>query len=92
MRCEFRDTRLPIGERSQTRGDSSAESWPPNVAKATGLPHPMGVVVVADSDEPPLPFAAEYRDRLLELHREIETEGPFVAYSARVLIEARKPA
>jgi SAM-dependent methyltransferase len=33
------------------------ESWPPNVAKATALLHPRGVVVVADADEPPLPFA-----------------------------------
>ncbi|MCP2317388.1 Methyltransferase domain-containing protein [Nocardia amikacinitolerans] len=179
---------------------AATESWPPNLAKATALLHPMGVVVVADSDEPPLPFAdaafdlvtsrhpvrpwwseiarvlrpggayfaqhvgprsvwelveyflgpqseagklrdpaseraeaeaagfevvdvrherlrmefldvgavvyflrkviwtvpnftvAAYRDRLLDLHRTIETDGPFVAHSARVLFEARKPA
>ncbi|WP_037601984.1 methyltransferase domain-containing protein [Streptacidiphilus rugosus] len=35
----------------------ATESWPPNVAKATALLHPRGVVVVADPDEPPLPFA-----------------------------------
>ncbi|MFJ9076194.1 methyltransferase domain-containing protein [Streptomyces sp. NPDC102278] len=34
----------------------ATESWPPNVAKATRLLHPRGAVVVADSDEPPLPF------------------------------------
>jgi SAM-dependent methyltransferase len=176
------------------------ESWPPNVAEATARLRPRGVVVVADTDEPPLPFAdgafdlvtsrhpvrawwpeiarvlepggsylaqhvgpasafevveyflgpqpegrksrrpegeraqAEavglevvdlrserlrmeffdigavvyflrkvvwmvhdftvdrYRDRLRELHELIETEGPFVAHSARFLIEARKPA
>lgn len=34
---------------------------------------------------------AGYRDRLLRLHRQIESEGPFVAHSARHLIEARKP-
>jgi SAM-dependent methyltransferase len=34
---------------------------------------------------------AGHRDRLLELHRQIESEGPFVAHSARHLIEARKP-
>lgn len=33
------------------------ESWPPNVALATSRLHPRGVVVVADPDEPPLPFA-----------------------------------
>lgn len=33
-----------------------------------------------------------YRDRLLALHQRIETGGPFVAYSQRFLIEARKPA
>ncbi|MFB7664209.1 class I SAM-dependent methyltransferase [Kitasatospora sp. NPDC056138] len=179
----------------------ATESWPPNVAKATELLHPLGVVVVADRDEPPLPFAdgafdlvtsrhpvtvwweeiarvlrpggtylaqhvghssvfelveyflgpqpeevrcgrhpeetrraaqaagldvvdlrfeslrteffdigavvyflrkviwmvpgftvAQYRDRLGELHEQIEREGPFVAHSTRFLIEARKPA
>lgn len=37
----------------------ATESWPPNVAKATRLLHPLGAVVVADSDEPPLPFGDE---------------------------------
>ncbi|MGW4246539.1 class I SAM-dependent methyltransferase [Nocardia sp. NPDC004722] len=177
----------------------ATESWPPNLDKATRLLHPRGVVVVADPDEPPLPFAdaafdlvtsrhpatiwwdeiarvlapggtyfaqhvgpasvfevVEYflgpqpearlgrdpeteaaqaraagleivqsrterlrmefndigavvyflrkviwmvpgftveahRDRLHDLHRQITTDGPFVAYSARTLIEARKP-
>ncbi len=40
----------------------ATESWPPNVAKATALLHPRGVVVVADPDEPPLPFADEAFD------------------------------
>ncbi|NSC22499.1 class I SAM-dependent methyltransferase [Streptomyces albus subsp. chlorinus] len=179
---------------------AATEAWPPNVAKATALLRPRGVIVVADTDEPPLPFAdgafdlvtsrhpvrawwpeiarvlepggtylaqhvgpasvfelveyflgpqpearrhrrpedaraeAEaaglevvdlrserlrmeffdigavvyflrkvvwmvpgftvegYRDRLRELHDRIESEGPFVAHSARFLIEARKPA
>ncbi|MFJ1702590.1 class I SAM-dependent methyltransferase [Kitasatospora sp. NPDC088346] len=179
----------------------ATESWPPNVARATALLHPLGAVVVADPDEPPLPFAdrafdlvtsrhpvtvwweeiarvlrpggtylaqhvgpasvfelVEYflgpqpeevrrgrhpddarrgaeaaglevvdlrfeslrtefldigavvyflrkviwmvpgftvdahRDRLAELHRRIEREGPFVAHSTRYLIEARRPA
>jgi SAM-dependent methyltransferase len=32
-----------------------------------------------------------YHDRLRELHRQIEEQGPFVAHSTRVLVEARKP-
>jgi SAM-dependent methyltransferase len=175
----------------------ATESWPPNLALATARLHPRGVVVVADPDEPPLPFAdaafdlvtsrhpatvwwpeiarvlrtggtylaqhvgpgsarelyefflgpqpgpsgrepaheraraeaaglrveqqrlerlrmefddigavvyflrkviwivpgftsERYRDRLRELHRRIETDGPFVAHSTRVLVEARK--
>lgn len=35
----------------------ATESWAPNVALATRRLHPRGVVVVADSGEPPLPFA-----------------------------------
>ena len=33
-----------------------------------------------------------YRDHLRRLHEQILAEGPFVAHSSRVLIEARKPA
>ncbi|MEV7026857.1 class I SAM-dependent methyltransferase [Kitasatospora sp. NPDC093558] len=36
---------------------AATESWPPNIARATKLLHPLGAVVVADPDEPPLPFA-----------------------------------
>lgn len=36
---------------------AATESWPPNLALATRRLHPRGVVVVADPDEPPLPFA-----------------------------------
>jgi hypothetical protein len=154
---------------------AATESWPPNIAKATKLLHPRGVVIVADPDEPPLPFADDafdlvtsrhpatvfelveyflgpqpeartkghpdnesaeartaglhvvdvrlerlrmeffdvgavihflrkviwtvpgftvnrYRERLRELHEQIEAEGSFVAYSSQVLIEARKLA
>src|SRR5690606_14851645 len=35
----------------------ATEGWPPNVARATAVLHPIGVVVVADDEEPPLPFA-----------------------------------
>lgn len=38
-------------------------------------------------------FTAEaYEPELRALHRRIEKEGPFVAYSARHLFEARRPA
>ncbi len=33
---------------------------------------------------------ARYRDRLESLHRQIQAEGPFVAHSTRMLVEARK--
>lgn len=33
---------------------------------------------------------ARYRARLIQMHRQIEADGPFVTYSTRVLIEARK--
>jgi SAM-dependent methyltransferase len=33
----------------------------------------------------------KYWEKLLELHHKIEMEGPFVTYSKRFLIEARKP-
>jgi SAM-dependent methyltransferase len=32
-----------------------------------------------------------YRERLRELHEQIEAEGPFVAHATRVLVEVRKP-
>ncbi len=35
----------------------ATEGWPPNVAAATARLHPLGAVVVADPEEPPLPFA-----------------------------------
>lgn len=47
---------------------AATESWPPNVARATGLLHPRGVVVVADPDEPPLPFADEAFDLVTSRH------------------------
>lgn len=37
-------------------------------------------------------FSVErYRDRLRELHEQIQADGPFVAHASRVLVEARKP-
>ncbi|MDH6132779.1 SAM-dependent methyltransferase [Kitasatospora sp. MAA4] len=47
---------------------AATESWPPNVEKATRLLHPRGVVVVADADEPPLPFADDAFDLVTSRH------------------------
>ncbi|GHC60126.1 class I SAM-dependent methyltransferase [Streptomyces cinnamoneus] len=46
----------------------ATESWPPNVAKATRVLHPLGAVVVQDEDEPPLPFAAGAFDLVVSRH------------------------
>ncbi|KAA2253882.1 class I SAM-dependent methyltransferase [Solihabitans fulvus] len=46
----------------------ATESWPPNLAKATALLHPRGVAVVADQDEPPLPFADAAFDLVVSRH------------------------
>ncbi|MEV0468211.1 class I SAM-dependent methyltransferase [Nocardia tengchongensis] len=46
----------------------ATESWPPNLAQATRLLHPRGVVVVADPDEPPLPFADAAFDLVTSRH------------------------
>lgn len=46
----------------------ATESWPPNLEKATRLLHPRGAVVVADPDEPPLPFAANAFDLVTSRH------------------------
>ncbi|MEV0603663.1 class I SAM-dependent methyltransferase [Streptomyces sp. NPDC050315] len=46
----------------------ATESWPPNVTKATRLLHPLGAVVVADPDEPPLPFADDAFDLVTSRH------------------------
>ncbi|MFC6062891.1 class I SAM-dependent methyltransferase [Streptomyces ochraceiscleroticus] len=47
---------------------AATESWPPNVTKATRLLHPLGAVVVADPDEPPLPFADDAFDLVTSRH------------------------
>ena len=46
----------------------ATESFPPNVAAATALLHPRGEVVVADPDEPPLPFADAAFDLVTSRH------------------------
>ncbi|WP_327092711.1 class I SAM-dependent methyltransferase [Nonomuraea sp. NBC_01738] len=47
---------------------AATESWPPNIAKATQLLHPRGVVVVADTDGAPLPFGDDAFDLILSRH------------------------
>lgn len=47
---------------------AATESWPPNVQAATRLLHPRGVTVVADADEPPLPFGDAAFDLVVSRH------------------------
>ncbi|MET7786505.1 class I SAM-dependent methyltransferase [Streptomyces sp900116325] len=47
---------------------AATESWPPNIARATALLHPRGAVVVADADEPPLPFGDAAFDLVVSRH------------------------
>jgi SAM-dependent methyltransferase len=47
---------------------AATEGWPPNVAKATALLHPRGVVVVVASEEPPLPFGDAAFDLVSSRH------------------------
>ena len=64
-----------------SRAMVATESWPPNVRRAQQNLRDKGVVVVADEDRPPLPFA----DGLFDL---VTSRHPVVAYwdeIARVL-------
>ncbi|HSA52965.1 MAG TPA: class I SAM-dependent methyltransferase [Yinghuangia sp.] len=47
---------------------AATEAWPPNIARATRLLHPLGVAVVADDDRPPLPFGDEAFDLVVSRH------------------------
>lgn len=47
---------------------AATESWGPNIARASALLRPRGVVVVADTDEPPLPFADGAFDLVTSRH------------------------
>ncbi|OBI49681.1 methyltransferase type 11 [Mycobacterium kyorinense] len=68
---------------------AATESWPPNRARAAKLLHPRGVVVVATSDEPVLPFADEAFDLVTsrhpitlwwsEIHRVLRPGGTYFA-------------
>ncbi|MEV1023836.1 class I SAM-dependent methyltransferase [Streptomyces sp. NPDC050264] len=60
---------------------AATEGWPPNVARATRLLAPRGVVVVASPADAPLPFADEAFDLVTARH---PVKAPF-AEIARVL-------
>lgn len=46
----------------------ATEGWPPNVRVATAMLHPLGAVVVADPNEPPLPFGDGAFDLVTSRH------------------------
>jgi SAM-dependent methyltransferase len=69
------------GTAHHARTTVATESWPPNLERAQRNLAPLGIVVVADADEPPLPFA----DGTFDL---VSSRHPVVAYFdeiARVL-------
>jgi SAM-dependent methyltransferase len=47
---------------------AAIETWPPNAAIATRCLHPLGVVVIATANEPPLPFADAAFDLVTSRH------------------------
>ncbi|MGY4276250.1 hypothetical protein ACVILE_002430 [Streptomyces sp. M18.1] len=90
---ESRDARHPDGERADAEAaglevvDLRAERLRVEFHDIGAVVHFLRKVVWMVPG-----FTVEaYRDRLRELHERIEAEGPFVAHSARHLIEARKP-
>ncbi|MBB1155548.1 MULTISPECIES: methyltransferase domain-containing protein [Amycolatopsis] len=46
----------------------ATESWPPNLEKAAALLEPRGATVVADTDEPPLPFQDNTFEMVVSRH------------------------
>jgi SAM-dependent methyltransferase len=60
---------------------AATEGWPPNIAKATALLRPRGVVVVAAPEDAPLPFADDTFDLVSSRH----PVNPQWAEIARVL-------
>lgn len=46
----------------------ATEAWPPNLPVATARLHPLGIAVVSDNDEPPLPFADNAFDLVTSRH------------------------
>lgn len=68
---------------------AATEAWPPNIARATALLHPLGAVVVTAPEEPPLPFADNAFDLVTsrqpntvwwpEIARVLATGGTYLA-------------
>jgi SAM-dependent methyltransferase len=46
----------------------ATEGWPPNLARAAERLRPLGVTLVGDRDEPPLPFAGGVFDLVVSRH------------------------
>jgi len=46
----------------------ATEAWPPNIGPATQLLHPLGAVLVATGETPPLPFADDAFDLVTSRH------------------------
>ncbi|MFI9807195.1 methyltransferase domain-containing protein [Streptomyces sp. NPDC052301] len=65
---EVLDFALGTAEPARPGLVAATEGWPPNVAKATALLRPRGVVVVAAADDAALPFADEAFDLVLSRH------------------------
>ncbi|MFS4094409.1 methyltransferase domain-containing protein [Streptomyces sp. AF1A] len=65
---EVLDFALAAAEPARPALLAATEGWPPNVAKATALLRPRGVVVVAAADDAPLPFAEAAFDLVLSRH------------------------
>ncbi|MCL2532873.1 MAG: class I SAM-dependent methyltransferase [Nocardiaceae bacterium] len=56
------------GAGAMPRTMAATEAWPPNIAKATALLHPLGAVVVTAPEEAPLPFADNAFDLVTSRH------------------------
>lgn len=56
------------GVPERPRPTVATESWPPNIAEATRLLHPLGVAVVATEEGRPLPFAEAAFDLVVSRH------------------------
>lgn len=67
----------------------ATEGWPPNLPVATARLHPLGIAVVSDNDQPPLPFADNAFDLVTsrhpvrawwsEIHRVLAPGGTYVS-------------
>ena len=74
LRCSLHWTSIPAGAKVLAGAGpfpptiAATEPWPPNIALATRLLHPLGVVVVSTGDEPPLPFAEAAFDLVTSRH------------------------